>query len=107
LGEAARHRRETARNALEEDGRGQRVARQSSLDEAQPPRPRRGLARRLGARQGVLRVAARERRRLRLYPPARAGSHQRLGSRSEHDGRRVPHPLPPAPGRLGAAPFRR
>jgi hypothetical protein len=112
LGEAARDRGEAARGSDHDrrDGAGSRracAACFASLDGAQPPRPRRGLAHRLGARPRVLRLAARERRRLPLHPPARAGPHPRVGARREQHGRRVPPPLPLPPGRLGAAPLRR
>jgi hypothetical protein len=47
----------------------------------------------LGAGRRALRVAARERRRVRLHAQARAGSHRRVGARWRDDRRTVPDPL--------------
>jgi hypothetical protein len=75
--------------------------------EAQPPRPRAGLARGVGAGWRAVRVAAGVRRGLRVHPPDRARSRGRVRPRGGYDRRRVQAPLPAPSARLRPPAVRR
>jgi hypothetical protein len=61
----------------------------------------------VGARQGLLRVAARGRRGLRVDLPHRVRSHRRVRARRGDDGRGAAPPLRLSPGRPRARALRR